>query len=100
MIRRLCSTILLLLLLPAGVSAAPQLPRGALAGELVLRLRPGAALSIAARASGPHADGLNAILRGAGARLARPIGGDSDTYRVRVGPAASAIAPRISHSTT
>jgi subtilisin family serine protease len=76
--------LLLLTLLPVGASAAPRTPRDALAGELVLKLRDGAALSGAARASGPHADALNAILRRAGAGAARSLGAGSDTYRIRL----------------
>jgi subtilisin family serine protease len=74
----------ILLLWPAGARAATRLPADALDGELVLKLRSGSALSAAARASGSQAEALNAALRRAGAGLARPLGPNSDTYRVRV----------------
>jgi subtilisin family serine protease len=77
--------LLLLLIWPAAAGAAPILPRGALAGELVLKLRAGTALSADGRALGPHADLLNTLLRDAGAGLARELGAHSATYRVRVG---------------
>ena len=57
--------VLLLLLWPSGVGAVAPLPRGALADELVIKLRPGAALSSQALARGPHAVDLNRMLLGA-----------------------------------
>ena len=62
------------------------LPRGALADELVIKLRPGAALSSQALARGPHAADLNRLLRSAGTGLARELVPGSDTYRMRVRP--------------
>jgi subtilisin family serine protease len=79
---------MLLLLWPAGVGAAESLPRGAVADELVLKLRPGAALSSQALARGPHAAALNRLLRGAGAGVARQLSPGGDTYRLRVRPGA------------
>src|SRR5260221_4070664 len=78
--------VLLLLLWPSGVGAAAPLPRGALADEVVIKLRPGAALSSQALARGPHAADLNRLLRGAGTGLARELAPGSDTYRMRVRP--------------
>lgn len=75
---------LLMLLWPAGLRAAPSAPPGALPGELVLKLRPGAALSALAQARGPDAGALNALLRRAGAGAAVSLGPNSDTYRVRL----------------
>ena len=86
--KRFCSIAIVLLLLsswPAIVSAAPALPPGALPGELVLKLRPGAALGPDGRALGPHASLLNALLRSSGAGGARELGAGSHTYRLRVG---------------
>src|SRR5262249_56524765 len=69
--------------------ALPILPRGALADELVIKLRPGAALSSQALARGPHAGDLNRVLRSAGAGVARELSPGSDTYRIRVRPGRS-----------
>src|SRR5262245_16884750 len=78
--------LLMLLLWPTGASAAAPLERGTIAGELVIKLRPGAALSSQALASGPHAADLNRLLRGAGAGVARALVPGDDTYRLRVRP--------------
>src|SRR6266508_3250138 len=78
--------VLLLLLWPTGAGAAAALPRGALADELVIKLRLGAALSSQALARGPHAVDLNRLLRSAGAGVARELVPGSDTYRMRVRP--------------
>ncbi|MFL5801086.1 MAG: S8 family serine peptidase [Roseiflexaceae bacterium] len=75
---------LLLSLWPLSIGAASAAPRGALAGELVLKLRPGAMLDADARAHGPHAALLDALLRAAGAGAAASLGSNSDTYRVRL----------------
>src|SRR6266508_218521 len=80
--------VLLLLLWPTGAGAAAALPRGALADELVIKLRLGAALSSQALARGPHAVDLNRLLRSAGAGVARELVPGSDTYRMRVRPGA------------
>jgi len=74
----------LLLLWPFAVSAAPVTPRGALPGELIVKLRPYAALSVLAQASGPNATLLNLLLRHAGAGSAESLGPRSDTYRIRL----------------
>src|SRR6266540_4373443 len=76
--------LMLLLLWPVGVGAAPTAPQDVRLGELVVKLRSGSALSGMARASGPHAAALNAMLRRAGARTALELGDHSATYRVRV----------------
>jgi thermitase len=78
--------VLLLLLWPSGVGAAPATPRGALADELVIKLHSGAALSSQASARGPYAADLNRMLRGAGVGVARELGPGSHTYRLRVRP--------------
>jgi subtilisin family serine protease len=83
---------MVLLLWPAAVGAAPIIPRGAIAGDLVLKLQPGAALNTEARATGPHADALNTLLRRAGAGVALALGPGSNTYRLRVRPNADLIA--------
>src|SRR5258706_15335117 len=89
---------LLLSLWPLSIGAASATPRGALAGELVLKLRPGAMLDADARAHGPHAALLDALLRAAGAGAAASLGSNSDTYRVRLrgGADLAALAPRPS----
>src|SRR5215216_6490544 len=78
--------VLLLLLWPNGAGAATAAPRGALADELVIKLRPSAALSSEAFARGPHAADLNRVLRSVGSGLARELTPGSDTYRLRVRP--------------
>jgi subtilisin family serine protease len=83
--------LLILLLWPTRVGAA-AIPRGAIAGELLIKLRPGAAISNQALARGPHAADLNRLLRGAGAGVARAIAPGGDTYRVRVRPTADLAA--------
>jgi subtilisin family serine protease len=76
--------LMLCVLWPVEVGAAPATPRDTLLGELVMKLRPGSALSSTARASGPHAADLNAILRRVGAGAALELGDHSATYRMRV----------------
>jgi subtilisin family serine protease len=75
---------LFLFLWPMGIGAAQAAPHETLSGELILKLRPNAALDTAAQASGPHAAALNALLRGAGAGVAVSLGPNSNTYRVRL----------------
>src|SRR4051812_38609076 len=84
--------LLLLLLWPAGAGAAPVLPRDAIPGDLILKLRAGTALNSAARASGAHADALNALLRGGGAGVALDLAPASNTYRVTLPATADLIA--------
>jgi thermitase len=91
-LRPTLALLMLLLLLPVGVSAAAPLPRGALAGEIIIKLRPGAELSGTARARGPHETQLNALLRQAGASTARAVGAGSRTYRLRLGSGADVTA--------
>jgi thermitase len=74
--------LLLLLLMPLGASAAPKTPRNAMSGELIVKLRAGAALSTKARAAGAHAESLNSVLTSVHAVAARALGPGSDTYRV------------------
>src|SRR5262245_37866048 len=75
---------LLLLLWPLSAGAAPTAASGAMAGELIVKLRPGLALDSGARALGRGGATLDALLRRAGAGAARSLGAGSDTYRVRV----------------
>ena len=93
--RHLRPTLLALLLLvfaPGGARAAPATAIRALPGELILKLQPAATLSAAARARGPHAAALNALLRQAGAGVAVSLGPGSQTYRVRVANDADLLA--------
>src|SRR5215211_1428035 len=76
--------LMLCLLWPIGVSAAPSRTRNILSGEIVLKLHSGSALSGMARASGLQAEALTAILRRVGAGVALQLGDNSATYRVRV----------------
>jgi thermitase len=89
---------LLLSLWPLSISAASATPRGTLAGELVLKLRPGATLDVGARARGPYTAALNALLRSVGAGTAASLGSNSDTYRIRLRGDAdlAALARRLS----
>src|SRR5512147_2248953 len=73
---------LLLSLWPLSIGAASATPRGALAGELVVKLRPGATLDVVAHAGGLHTATLEAMLRSAGAGTAASLGPNSDTHRV------------------
>src|SRR5262249_27786718 len=81
---------LLLLLWPLSAGAQParfmaeRVGVNMLAGELIVKLRPGAALDGAAHVLGPRASGLAALLHHAGAGVARSLGPGSDTYRIRV----------------
>src|SRR5215217_1227176 len=97
-IRPALALLILLLLWPVGVSAAPGAPDDVRLGELVVKLRSSSALSGIARASGPHAAALNAILRRAGAGAALELGDHSATYRVRVRAATNlhALAAELS----
>jgi subtilisin family serine protease len=75
---------LLLLLWPLSAGAAPTAKQGVLAGELIVKFRPGLTLDGSARAWGPRSSALDALLRQAGASAARSLGAGSNTYRVRV----------------
>src|SRR5690349_5228446 len=88
----------LVLLWPFGAYAAPAAPRDALPGELIVKLRPRAALSALAQASGPNATLLNLALRQVGAHAAQSLGPGSDTYRIDLVPGAdlAALARRLS----
>ena len=78
--------LLLCALLPAAAAGAtPRAQPGTVAGELILKLQPGATLTAAGRALGPSVDVLNALLRSGGASGAQELGAKSNTYRVRVG---------------
>lgn len=74
---------------PIPCAAASPLANHVVSDELIIRLRPDAALSALAWASGPHALELNAVFRAAGAGAARLLGPHSDTYRVRLRPGAN-----------
>src|SRR6266487_1958822 len=75
---------LFLFLWPLGIGATSAAPHETLSGELILKLRPNAALDATAQARGPHAAALNALLHGAGAGAAVSLGPNSNTYRVRL----------------
>jgi subtilisin family serine protease len=83
-LRPLLLLTVLLLIWPFAARAAPVTPRGALPGELIVKLRPLAALSALAQASGPNAALLNLLLRHGGASAAESLGPRSDTYRIRL----------------
>lgn len=78
--------VLLALIWPAGAAASPAQAQRALAGELVVKLRPGATLTQAALALGAHSDVLNMLLRDSRAVSAHELGAGSHTYRLRVSP--------------
>jgi thermitase len=84
--RQIAALLLLtILLLPASApAAARETMAGARAGELVLGLAPGYALSLNARVAGPRADALDVVLRQSDARAALSLGAGSNAYRVRV----------------
>src|SRR5262245_24317714 len=89
--------LFLLLLWPTGAGAEPILPHGTLAGELIVKFRPGITLSAAARAYGSHASPIDGLLRSSGAWAARSIGPGSNTYRVQLSAGANprALAARL-----
>ncbi|GAB4194249.1 MAG: S8 family peptidase [Roseiflexaceae bacterium] len=71
-----------------GARPAAAAPQNALAGEVLVRLKPGVQLSPLGRAVGPQTTALGARLREAGSFAASPLGAGSDTYRVQVSPGA------------
>jgi subtilisin family serine protease len=79
--RALALALVLLALLPAAASAAPA-SSTVVAGELIVRLRPGFSLAPGAAAFGAGAGSLNARLAAVGASSAEPIGGDSYLLRL------------------
>ena len=82
--RRLCLPLVLVLATLFVSAPAHAAPPGARAGEIIVALRPGTALSSSATASGSGAVELAAALRRAGATTARELGAGSAAYQITV----------------
>lgn len=83
-LRLVLAVVLLLLVGSAVIAAQPALPADARPGELIVRVHPSTTLFSNAFADGFQSEGLNAMLRRAGAVQARSLGTGSDTYLLKL----------------
>jgi subtilisin family serine protease len=75
----------ILLSLPWGTTfSAPHGDPGVRADEIIIKVKPGVALSDAARVTGADAETLDTALREAGATWAYSLGPGSSTYRIQL----------------
>jgi subtilisin family serine protease len=83
--RLVLALAVMLLSLPWGTTfSAPHSDSSARADEVIIKVKPGVAISDTARATGADAETLDAALREAGATWAYSLGPGSATYRIQL----------------